>query len=1171
MTNTARRYARPGWGIALYFFAQLVVAQSIGTAVLNNGKLRFGNGTEPSINTQGTLQQPFYYDAGASTFYKLTFSNYPLDLAIGAGGAGATQWNVDGDIVEEATLTGQSVDTSGFTPTGGNVGYGTLISTGTLIVGTANLEVRNTYELTATDSFVKITTRVTNTGGAPVNNVRVWVGTRDDFVGTTDRPTKTRGVLGSNGFSPITNPATRAPALQITSGAQGVLFYSTSSRAYTAVNGCCQFSNVYNQNPATSQNQITNDGSYAMFVRMNDLEPGASDEFVWYYAAGAIADLNAIIGELASQLRFFDVTATATTGGTITPAASSVAEGSATQFTVTPSAGYHIDSVQGCAGSLSGNTYTTGVITAACAVTATFAPDASTVSTSVGPNGAISPTSAQVANGSNATFTLTPGTGYVVGSATGCGGTLIGNTYTTGTVSADCTVTVNFVLAPPTFQNAEQLQTYTINSSQLLTSFPAAARPTAVDYQNGATTVTLTNGSTDVRYAPGTYELIWQAVDSRGVTQEFRQTLQVLPTVNFGPDLSIGARAGNSDSFRIALNGVSPVPLTVNYTISGDASGTTLQNGQVVFQGNEVEKQIPFAITSSSPAGAPERTVQVSLDPQLNRGSDRALNITLTTVNQAPRVNLRIAQNGQDEVVAARDAGPITLSADIQDADTTDAHTVEWRAPSGAVYTANGDSLVVDPASLQPGVHRFEVIVTDNGAPPNTTRRVFDVVVLATAPTLPDGATRLLPNGLPDSPMYAPVAPNVLPERGGELSHHLMEADAGTRLSLGAYARYRSAYQTELPGTTSSLQIPDDSILNHGGYFDFVIDDLPRAGESVSVAIPQRAAIPEQPVYRKYDPATNSWRTFFEDSDNRLASAPGEEGFCPPTTSSEYRDGLNPGDWCVRLTIKDGGVNDADGAVNGAISDPGGVGSLSAISVTGKSKGGGGSFDLRAVLLFASLLLLKTQRRRLVALAVLSGIALQANAADDDSTKWYVGGTFGSARSYVTADRIDAALAREGYAVTSNVSNKSRAAWRAYGGYEITPWLSLEGGYTDLGEVKVEFAGFLADVDRFLIDANALQPPSAKGYDASLVGRLRFGTYWAVFARAGAFFWDAKYETRSVGGQYVRRKDDDTSSLASIGIEARIARHWTLNAEFTRYGIDGDHVDFGGVGAVFRW
>ncbi|MBL4585187.1 MAG: Ig-like domain-containing protein, partial [Pseudomonadales bacterium] len=44
-----------------------------------------------------------------------------------------------------------------------------------------------------------------------------------------------------------------------------------------------------------------------------------------------------------------------------------------TSFTVTPNGGYNIANVTGCAGSLSGNTYTTGAINAACTVSATFA------------------------------------------------------------------------------------------------------------------------------------------------------------------------------------------------------------------------------------------------------------------------------------------------------------------------------------------------------------------------------------------------------------------------------------------------------------------------------------------------------------------------------------------------------------------------------------------------------------------------------------------------------------------------------------------------------------------------------------------------------------------------------------------------------------------------------
>ena len=54
-------------------------------------------------------------------------------------------------------------------------------------------------------------------------------------------------------------------------------------------------------------------------------------------------------------------------------------------------------------------------------------------------------------------------------------------------------------------------------------------------------------------------------------------------------------------------------------------------------------------------------------------------------------------------------------------------------------------------------------------------------------------------------------------------------------------------------------------------------------------------------------------------------SAPGEPGNCPPPQSTVYRDGLNTGDWCVQLTIEDGGPNDADGLANGSIDDPGGV------------------------------------------------------------------------------------------------------------------------------------------------------------------------------------------------------------------------------------------------------
>ncbi len=202
------------------------------------------------------------------------------------------------------------------------------------------------------------------------------------------------------------------------------------------------------------------------------------------------------------------------TGGTITPASRVVSYGSTTTFTITPNTGYSIGSVTGCDGTLSGNTYTTGAITGACTVAATFtqspingacgssnggtfttAPTTNlcsagnatavnglgpwtwnctglyggttancsaniqtyTVTPSVtGGHGSISPNSQQRVDFNGvASFTLTPDAGYHVAAMGGtCGGTLTGNAYTTSPVTANCTVIASFTI-----------NTYTITAS----------------------------------------------------------------------------------------------------------------------------------------------------------------------------------------------------------------------------------------------------------------------------------------------------------------------------------------------------------------------------------------------------------------------------------------------------------------------------------------------------------------------------------------------------------------------------------------------------------------------------------------------------------------------------------------------------------------------------------
>ncbi len=77
--------------------------------------------------------------------------------------------------------------------------------------------------------------------------------------------------------------------------------------------------------------------------------------------------------------------------------------------------------------------------------TATFTPNIYTVTSSKTGNGIISPETTQSFNHNDTTtFTVTPDSGYSVSMSGTCGGALIGTTYTTNAITADCTVIATF-------------------------------------------------------------------------------------------------------------------------------------------------------------------------------------------------------------------------------------------------------------------------------------------------------------------------------------------------------------------------------------------------------------------------------------------------------------------------------------------------------------------------------------------------------------------------------------------------------------------------------------------------------------------------------------------------------------------------------------------------------
>ena len=90
------------------------------------------------------------------------------------------KWNCD----IKWFYSNQQFNTSGFTVTSGSKGYGIITVSGTITVGSSNLQVNNTYSLGQNDSYVKVTTTIKNINSSAVTNLRYWVGTKDDAIGT---------------------------------------------------------------------------------------------------------------------------------------------------------------------------------------------------------------------------------------------------------------------------------------------------------------------------------------------------------------------------------------------------------------------------------------------------------------------------------------------------------------------------------------------------------------------------------------------------------------------------------------------------------------------------------------------------------------------------------------------------------------------------------------------------------------------------------------------------------------------------------------------------------------------------------------------------------------------------------------------------------------------------
>jgi len=450
-------------------------------------------------------------------------------------------------------------------------------------------------------------------------------------------------------------------------------------------------------------------------------------------------------------------------------------------------------------------------------------------------------------------------------------------------------------------------------------------------------------------FRPGRHVITWSATDAAGNTGNALQTIDVIPQVGFVGDTLLMAE-GTTANILLALDGdAATYPVTVPYTVTGTAvegSDYTVAAGDVVIDNANVATIALSTLTDN--VAENEETIVLSLGAASNAivGSVSRFEVRLRDGNLPPVPTVVIEQNGQRVSTVTRDGSTVTVSVDPVDANAADSHRYDWGASDVALVPQQGfdqDTFTFDPAGVVEGIYRIEVAVTDDANPQATAHQYRYLRLIATRPALMagvdsdgDGADDV-DEGLRDSndngvddyldPVF--VSHQVIARIG---SNALLQTSAGYTLSLG-----RVAIASGDDAVVSMMDIAafgdeggvagngmDDRFTYPSGLFDFEINGLPQSGHIVQVVIPQNAPLPADAIYRKYV-ASTGWSAFEIDASNSIASAAGEFGICPAPGSVDYRPGLIAGDYCVQLTLQDGGPNDADGQANRVVRDPGGA------------------------------------------------------------------------------------------------------------------------------------------------------------------------------------------------------------------------------------------------------
>jgi hypothetical protein len=185
---------------------------------------------------------------------------------------------------------------------------------------------------------------------------------------------------------------------------------------------------------------------------------------------------------------------------------------------------------------------------------------------------------------------------------------------------------------------------------------------------------------------------------------------------------------------------------------------------------------------------------------------------------------------------------------------------------------------------------------------------------------------------------------------------------------------------------------------------------------------------------------------------------------------------------------------------------------------------------------------------------------------------WYVGTSLGATFGHVSSAEFENTLFEEGH-VTDVELDTNRYGFEVFLGYHFTAPFAVRAGYVSLEgpSSTIDELGPSGGTADLLNDIADHYPVGGKGWSLALEWTALRARRFELYARVGAWSWEAQADVRLVSGaSSVEFEDTGVDPFLGGGCAWRLTTRLRCTAELERFLIDGDPIDLLALGITYQ-